>query len=169
MSTVDTFKEYASRLRLSKAQLEAVTECFKACFESEEDVGVEPAVTEIPDSTTPSEDRSRTASFRDDNMWGDVSMKDVLKTNNDRLAKMMKAKKVPRVKTGDEKTIMDYGRDVVNGNFHNIVSSEEDRQRNMRWQKFLNKTLGVNLVVDGKWGKKTDAAYRQYLAQKNKA
>lgn len=34
MSNVDTFRYYASQLNLTKAQLEAVTECCKACLEA---------------------------------------------------------------------------------------------------------------------------------------
>lgn len=36
MSNVETFKYYASQLNLTKPQLEAVTDCFKACFEADE-------------------------------------------------------------------------------------------------------------------------------------
>ena len=174
---VDMFKYYASQLNLSKPQLEAVTNCFKACFEADETAtnaatGTEPNVTKQPDETAPAENRQQNGSFQDNNMWSDVQMKELLKTNNGRLQQMMNNKGsrgVAKVSKGDEKAIMNAGRDVVNGNYHNIVNNEEARQRNMRWQNFLNKKLGLNLAVDGKWGKETAAAYKQYLASKNQA
>ena len=174
---VDMFKYYASQLNLSKPQLEAVTNCFQACFEADETgtnaaTGTEPNVTKQPAEAAPSENRQQKGSFQDNNMWSDVLMNEHLKTNNALLQKMMHNKgsrDVAKVSKADDKAIMNAGRDVVNGNFHNIVNNEETRQRNMRWQNFLNKTLGLNLAVDGKWGKETAEAYQQYLASKNKA
>ena len=99
---VDMFKYYASKLNLSKPQLEAVADCFRACFEADE-TGTE------PEEAVPSE------------------------------------------------------------NSQPIGNNEETRQRNMRWQNFLNKKLGINLAVDGKWGKEAADAYQQYIASKNKA
>lgn len=126
MSNVDTFKQYASQIDLSPAQLEAVTDCFQACFEADEgeqaDNGSEHAATETPDTTAPSEARQPHESFSD-----------------------------------------------AGGNYGSIAADEETRQRTMRWQNFLNKKLGLNLAVDGKWGKNTAAAYKQYLETKNKA
>lgn len=164
------FKYYASKLNLSKPQLEAVTDCFKACFEADGSTGSEPNVDKEIDETEPSEDRTQHASFQDNNMWGDVSMQDVLKTKNARLAKMMNGARVPRVNRKDEEDLWATGRDVVNGNFHNIVSNEENRQaereRVMRMQKALNKALGINLAVDGIIGPQTKAALKQYRAKK---
>lgn len=48
MSNVEMFKHYASQLNLTKPQLEAVTDCFKACFEADANAGVEPSVTKVP-------------------------------------------------------------------------------------------------------------------------
>lgn len=170
MSNVEMFKYYASKLNLSKPQLEAVTDCFKACFEADGSTGSEPNVDKEIDETEPSEDRTQHASFQDNNMWGDVSMQDVLKTKNARLAKMMNGTRVPRMNRKDEEDLWATGRDVVNGNFHNIVSNEENRQaereRVMRMQRALNKALGINLAVDGIIGPQTKAALKQYREKK---
>lgn len=173
MSNVDTFRQYASQIDLSPAQLEAVTECFQACFEADEgeqaDNGSEHAATETPDTTAPSEARQPHESFSDDNMFTDVSMNELLKTDNPRLAKMMNAKKAAGVSKGDAKTLQTLAQHASGGNYGSIAANEETRQRTMRWQNFLNKKLGLNLAVDGKWGKNTNAAYKQYLETKNKA
>jgi hypothetical protein len=174
---VDMFKYYASQLNLSKPQLEAVTNCFQACFEADEtatnaETGTEPNVTKQPEEAAPSENRQQKGSFQDTNMWTDVQMKEHLKTDNPLLQKMMNNKGsrgVAKVSKGDYKAIMNAGSNAANGNYHNNVYNEEARQRNMRWQNFLNKTLGLNLAVDGKWGKETAAAYQQYLDSKKQA
>ena len=170
MSNVEMFKYYASKLNLSKPQLETVTDCFKACFEADCSTGSEPNVDKQPDETVPSESRKQHASFQDNNMWGAREMQDVLNTKNARLAKTMNGVRVPRVNRKDEEDLWATGRDVVNGNFHNIVSNEENRQaereRVMRMQKTLNKTLGINLAVDGILGPQTKAALKQYREKK---
>lgn len=162
------FKYYASKLNLSKPQLEAVTACFKACFEADAN-GSENINPKEPDETTPSEDRTQNVSFQDPNMWGSDVMKRVTSTDNARLAKMMNGARVARMNRNAEADIMDDGRDVVNGNFHNIVNREEERQaekgRVMRMQKALNKALGINLAVDGILGPQTKYALRQYRAR----
>lgn len=73
MSNVDMFNYYASQLNLSKPQLEAVTSCFKACLEADEG---EPVGNEQPEQTAPSQDRKQNASFQDDNMFAEQSMKE---------------------------------------------------------------------------------------------
>ena len=175
---VDMFKYYASQLNLSKPQLEAVTNCFQACFEADEtatnaETGTEPNVTKQPEEAAPSENRQQKGSFQDNNMWTDVQMKELLKTDKgSRLQQMMNNKGsrgVAKVSKGDEKAIMNAGRNVASGNYHTNVYNEEARQRNMRWQNFLNKTLGLNLAVDGKWGKETAEAYQQYLDSEKQA
>ena len=129
MSNVEMFKYYASKLNLSKPQLEAVTDCFKACFEADGRNVSEPNDDKEIYETDPSEDRTQDASFKDNTI---------------------------------------DGMDVVNGNFHNIVANEENRQaekmRVMRRQKFLNKALGINLAVDGICGPQTIAAEKRYKA-----
>ena len=162
------FKYYASKLNLSKPQLEAVTDCFKACFEADGRNVSEPNDDKEIYETDPSEDRTQDASFKDNTMWGSRDMQDVLNTGNARLAKAMKAAPVARMNSKDQEDIMNDGMDVVNGNFHNIVANEENRQaekmRVMRRQKFLNKALGINLAVDGICGPQTIAAEKRYKA-----
>ena len=168
MSNVEMFKYYASKLNLSKPQLEAVTDCFKACFEADGRNVSEPNDDKEIYETDPSEDRTQDASFKDNTMWGSRDMQDVLNTGNARLAKAMKAAPVARMNRKDQEDIMNDGMDVVNGNFHNIVANEENRQaekmRVMRRQKFLNKALGINLAVDGICGPQTIAAEKRYKA-----
>ena len=164
---VDMFKYYASKLNLSKPQLEAVTDCFRACFEADEG---EPVGNEQPEQTAPSQDRKQNASFQDDNMFAEQSMKDLLKTDDKMLKNMMITKNsAAKATRGDFKAMMDDGKSVAGGNYHNVVYNEEQRERIKRWQTFLNKQLGANLDVDGRWGQKTAAAYQQYLASKKQA
>lgn len=177
MSNVDTFRYYASQLNLTPSQLEAVTGCFKACFEAGE--GMAQAADKQPASTEPSEDRKKNASFKDNLPWA-AETKETLD-----LPSWMKNKKSGAVNVDPEtqRRIMGYGQNTVEGNFANTVNTEELRQsqeeaaarqrieakrrRNMEWQKLLNRELGLNLAVDGIWGKQTKAAYEQYLARNN--
>lgn len=188
MSNVDIFRQYASELNLSPAQLEAVTNCFKACFEADEgepktdNSGVEHAATETPDSTTPSEQRQPHKPFEENfNSFPEHEIKkfDLKNIENEKLrnyyANAAKNASVAKVDPKVEKQIMDDGKSVAGGNYENVVLNAEKRQSNdlsnriMRWQTFLNKTLGLNLDVDGKWGKQTAAAYQQYLDSKKTA
>lgn len=165
MSNVEMFNYYASQLNLSKPQLEAVTNCFKACLEADEG---EPVGNEQPEQTAPSQDRKQDASFQDDNMFAEQSMKDLMKTDNKMLKKMMNTKNdAAKATRGDVKAMTDDAKSVAGGNYHNVVYNEEQRERIRRWQTFLNKQLGANLDVDGTWGPKTAAAYQQYLTSKN--
>ncbi len=177
MSNVDTFRYYASQLNLTPSQLEAVTGCFKACFEAGE--GMTQAADKQPALTTPSEDRKKYASFKDNLPWA-AETKGALD-----LPSWMQGRK-SRAATVDPETqrrIMGYGQNTVDGNFANTVNTEELRQtqeadaarqrleakrrKNMERQKFLNRELGINLAIDGIWGKKSQAAYEEYLARKN--
>lgn len=177
MSNVDTFRYYASQLNLTPSQLEAVTGCFKACFEAGE--GMTQAADKQPALTTPSEDRKKHASFKDNLPWA-AETKDALDLpswmNN-------KKSKGATVDPETQRRIMGYGQNTVDGNFENTVNTEELRQsqeeaaarqrleakrrKNMERQKFLNRELGINLAIDGIWGKKSQAAYEEYLARKN--
>lgn len=160
------FKYYASKLNLSKPQLEAVTDCFKACFEADGSTGSEPNVDKQPDETVPSEGRKQHASFQDSTMWGASDMDRVLDKEgaSARLANAMNAKPVARMKRKDEKDLFATGREVVDGSFHNIVNRQATRERVMDRQKFLNKALGINLAVDGICGPQTIAAENRYKA-----
>lgn len=172
MSNVEMFKYYASKLNLSKPQLEAVTDCFKACFEADGRNVSEPNDDKEIYETDPSEDRTQDASFNDNTMWGSRVMQDVLNTDNARLAKAMKAAPVARMNSKDQEDIMNDGMDVVNGNFHLVVDKEEKRQADiaakrqkvMNLQRKLNKELGINLAVDGIKGPQTIAAEKRYNA-----
>lgn len=167
---VDMFKFYASQLNLSKPQLEAVTDCFKACFEAGENVA-KPTAPKKPDETVPSEDRKQHVPFKDNLPWaeetkGAFELPSYMKNRKAKVADMD-----PEAK----RRILGYGQNAVEGNYQNTVNTEEARQmqeneakrrRYMGWQKLLNKELGLNLAVDGIWGKQTQAAYEEYLARK---
>lgn len=177
MSNVETFKYYASQLNLTKPQLEAVTDCFKACFEAGE--GMTQAADKQPALTTPSEDRKKHASFKDNLPWA-AETKDRFD-----LPSWMKNKKanVATVDPETQRRIMGYGQNTLDENFENTVNTEELRQSQeeeaarqrleakrrkiMERQKFLNRELGINLAIDGIWGKQSKAAYEEYLARKN--
>lgn len=174
MSNVEMFKYYASKLNLSKPQLEAVTDCFKACFEADGRNVSEPNDDKEIYETDPSEDRTQDASFNDNTMWGSRDMDRVLnkKGASARLANAMKAAPVARMNSKDQEDIMNDGMDVVNGNFHLVADKEEKRQADiaakrqkvMNLQRKLNKELGINLAVDGIKGPQTIAAEKRYNA-----
>ena len=174
MSNVEMFKYYASKLNLSKPQLEAVTDCFKACFEADGRNVSEPNDDKEIYETDPSEDRTQDASFKDNTMWGSRDMDRVLnkKGASARLANAMKAAPVARMNSKDQDEIMNDGMDVVNGNFHLVADKEEKRQADiaakrqkvMNQQRKLNKELGINLAVDGIKGPQTIAAEKRYNA-----
>lgn len=175
MSNVETFKYYASQLNLTKPQLEAVTDCFKACFEAEAN-GVENINPKVQDETTPSEKRQPHVPFSESDhlhTFPENDMADLFKTNNARLARAMNAKtSVPQVNAKDQKRIMDYGKNTAGGNYNNTVNMEEERQAGiaaqrqkvMNLQRELNKALGINLAVDGIKGPQTIAAEKRYKA-----
>ena len=172
---VDMFKFYASQLNLTKPQLEAVTDCFKACFEAEAN-GVENINPKVQDETTPSEKRQPHVPFSESDhlhTFPENDMANLFKTNNARLARAMKAKtSVPQVNAKDQKRIMDYGKNTAGGNYSNTVNMEEQRQAGiaaqrqkvMNLQRELNKALGINLAVDGIKGPQTIAAEKRYKA-----
>ena len=175
MSRVDMFKYYASKLNLSKPQLEAVTDCFKACFEAEAD-GAENINPKVQDETTPSEKRQPHVPFSEaDHLhtFPENDMANLFKTNNARLARAMKAKtSVPQVNAKDQNRIMKYGSNTLAENYANTVDLEEKRQAEnaaqrqqvMNLQRKLNKALGINLAVDGIKGPQTIAAEKRYRA-----
>ena len=172
---VDMFKFYASQLNLTKPQLEAVTDCFKACFEAEAN-GVENINPKVQDETTPSEKRQPHVPFSESDhlhTFPENDMANLFKTNNARLARAMNAKtSVPQVNAKDQKRIMDYGKNTAGGNYSNTVNMEEKRQADiaaqrqkvMNLQRELNKALGINLAVDGIKGPQTIAAEKRYKA-----
>lgn len=172
---VDMFKFYASQLNLTKPQLEAVTDCFKACFEAEAN-GVENINPKVQDETTPSAKRQPHVPFNESehfNTFPENDLANLLKTNNANLNRAMHAKtNSPQVPAKDQKRIIDYGKNTVGGNYSNTVNMEEQRQAGiaaqrqkvMNLQRELNKALGINLAVDGIRGPQTIAAEKRYKA-----
>jgi hypothetical protein len=179
MSNVETFKYYASQLNLTKPQLEAVTDCFKACFEADANRDVEPSVTnmtkdvDVAKKHVPFDDTD--ANFAHEDMQR-------LSAN---LPSWMKGKKGYKTGTelGDNIThhLNSVAAQAAAGNQnavqHQLGQMKKDmdyaarreqakRQRIMEQQKALNQALGINLTVDGVMGPKTRAAMKQYETMK---
>lgn len=186
MSNVETFKFYASQLNLTKPQLEAVTDCFKACFEAHDDGETEPQSSKVVKPTPETPNRMQHTPFEDPEAgWGQANMDKLLgDIKNKRLANALKGPgAVPSVDAKDARRMFNDASDAAEGRYGNIVDREEERQRgiaeekakrleakrrkNMERQKFLNRELGINLDIDGIWGKQSQAAYEEYLARKN--
>ena len=162
---VDMFKYYASQLNLTKPQLEAVTDCFKACFEAE---GVQPAVSEQPGNVNVAK---KHVPFDASNLDWAAQHKDVFE-----MPSFYKGGKPKVVEpTEEDKSNMEKlaagARDgQYQNNVYQVEKMQQDRanaaarQKVMQRQAFLNKALGINLAVDGIRGPKTIAAEKQYAA-----
>ena len=162
---VDMFKYYASQLNLTKPQLEAVTDCFKACFEAE---GVQPAVSEQPDNVNVAK---KHVPFDDSNLDWSEQNKSAFE-----LPSFMKNRKGlgtgSQLSARDQSNMAKLAASARDGQYQNNVYQVEQmqkdnaaRQKVMQKQAFLNKALGINLAVDGIRGPKTIAAEKQYAAR----
>lgn len=167
------FKYYASQLNLSKPQLEAVTDCFKACFEADGSTGSEPYNKETQNNVDLGK---KHVPFDDSGLPWSEEMKNIFE-----LPSYMKNRK--KLGTGSQlnkKTMQDFNKMAANvrdGDYQNNVyqiekiqkenkAIEQQRQRVMHLQENLNKALGINLTVDGIMGPKTKAALKQYKDKK---
>lgn len=173
MSNVETFKYYASQLNLTKPQLEAVTDCFKACFEADEANGT---------GSYANEQQSNKNVGKQPTKFDDSAMPWSKETENIfELPSYMQNRK--RLGTGtklDARTQSNLNKMAANvrdGMYQNNVYQVEkiqkedkaiaqQRQRVMKQQQELNKALGINLLVDGIMGPKTQAAMKKYEAMK---
>ena len=162
---VDMFKFYASQLNLTKPQLEAVTDCFKACFEAE---GVQPAVSEQPDNVNVAK---KHVPFDDSNLDWSEQHKIAFE-----MPSFMKNSKGlgtgSQLSARDQSNMAKLAASARDGQYQNNVYQVEQmqkdnaaRQKVMQKQAFLNKALGINLAVDGIRGPKTIAAEKQYAAR----
>ena len=162
---VDMFKYYASQLNLTKPQLEAVTDCFKACFEAE---GVQPAVSEQPDNVNVAK---KHVPFDDSNLDWSEQHKIAFE-----MPSFMKNSKGlgtgSQLSARDQSNMAKLAASARDGQYQNNVYQVEQmqkdnaaRQKVMQKQAFLNKALGINLAVDGIRGPKTIAAEKQYAAR----
>ena len=173
MSNVETFKYYASQLNLTKPQLEAVTDCFKACFEADEANGTGSYANEQQGNVTVGKKPTK---FDDSAMPWPEETKNIFE-----LPSYMKNRK--RLGTGtklDARTQANLNKMAANvrdGMYQNNVYQVEkiqkedkaiaqQRQRIMQKQKELNQALGINLPVDGVMGPQTQAAMKKYEAMK---
>lgn len=161
---VDMFKYYASQLNLTKPQLEAVTDCFKACFEAE---GVQPAVSEQPDNVNVAK---KHVPFDDSNLDWAAQHKKVFEPLS--FTKNPKGLGTgSKLSAKDQSDLAKLAASARDGRYQNNVYQVEKmqkdnaaRQKVMERQAFLNKALGINLAVDGIKGPKTIAAEKQYAA-----
>lgn len=161
---VDMFKYYASQLNLTKPQLEAVTDCFKACFEAE---GVQPAVTEQPDNVNVAK---KHVPFDDSNLdWSEQNKSAFELPSFTKNSKGLGTGS--QLSAKDKSDLAKLAASARDGQHQNNVYQVEkmqkenaERQKVMQKQAFLNKALGINLAVDGIRGPKTIAAEKQYAA-----
>ena len=196
MSNVETFKYYASQLNLTKPQLEAVTDCFKACFEADANGDVEPSVTKMPKNVGVAKKYTH---FEDPNAgYNPANLNQLLDQMPDNLKNMVAGRKNGSELSADiQQDFASMPGHIVGNNQEGMKvqldrlrehldeegarqqaeeqkEAEAERQRLeanrrkiMERQKFLNRELGINLAIDGIWGKKSKAAYAEYLARKN--
>lgn len=173
MSNVEMFKYYASKLNLTKPQLEAVTDCFKACFEADGTNGTGSYANEQQGNVNVGKKPTK---FDDSAMPWPEETKNIFE-----LPSYMNNRK--RLGTGtklDARTQANLNKMAANardGMYQNNVYQvdkiqKEDkaiarqRQRVMKQQQELNQALGINLAVDGIMGPQTQAAMKKYEAMK---
>ncbi|MBR6892679.1 MAG: hypothetical protein IKN15_05525 [Bacteroidaceae bacterium] len=173
MSNVEMFKHYASQLNLTKPQLEAVTDCFKACFEADGTNGTGSYANEQQGNVNVGKKPTK---FDDSAMPWPEETKNIFE-----LPSYMKNRK--RLGTGtklDARTQANMNKMAANvrdGQYQNNVyqvdkiqkedkAIAQQRQRVMKQQQALNQALGINIPVDGIMGPQTQAAMKKYEAMK---
>ena len=176
MSNVETFKYYASQLNLTKPQLEAVTDCFKACFEADEANGTGSYANEQQGNVTVGKKPTK---FDDSAMPGPEEKKNIFELpsymkNRKRLSKLGTGTKLDaRTQANMNKMAANVRDGMYQNNVYQVEKIQKEdkaiaqqRQRVMQQQKELNQALGINLPVDGVMGPQTQAAMKKYEAMK---
>lgn len=157
MNNIVLFFESIDKIISNKNQANAVKSLFNICFESA-----------YVDSD---------GSFVDPNEgWQSYDLKqlvDPASTNNKHVKNLLAMAKDKRENTGisdkTERELRNASSDVVSGSFDRMAKESDTRRKIERIQEMLNAKYGFNLVVDGKWGKQTDAAWKHHKIQmKNK-
>lgn len=176
MSNVETFKYYASQLNLTKPQLEAVTDCFKACFEADEANGTGSYANEQQGNVTVGKKPTK---FDDSAMPWPEETKNIFELpsymkNRNRLSKLGTGTKLDaRTQANMNKMAANVRDGMYQDNVYQVEKIQKEdkaiaqqRQRVMQQQKELNQALGINLPVDGVMGPQTQAAMKKYEAMK---
>lgn len=176
MSNVETFKYYASQLNLTKPQLEAVTDCFKACFEADEANGTGSYANEQQGNVTVGKKPTK---FDDSAMPWPEETKNIFELpsymkNRKRLSKLGTGTKLDaRTQANMNKMAANVRDGMYQNNVYQVEKIQKEdkaiaqqRQRVMQQQKELNQALGINLPVDGVMGPETQAAMKKYEAMK---
>lgn len=176
MSNVETFKYYASQLNLTKPQLEAVTDCFKACFEADEANGTGSYANEQQGNVTVGKKPTK---FDDSAMPWPEETKNIFELpsymkNRKRLSKLGTGTKLDaRTQANMNKMAANVRDGMYQNNVYQVEKIQKEdkaiaqqRQRVMQQQKELNQALGINLPVDGVMGPQTQAAMKKYEAMK---
>lgn len=176
MSNVETFKYYASQLNLTKPQLEAVTDCFKACFEADEANGTGSYANEQQGNVTVGKKPTK---FDDSAMPWPEETKNIFELpsymkNRKRLSKLGTGTKLDaRTQANMNKMAANVRDGMYQKNVYQVEKIQKEdkaiaqqRQRVMQQQKELNQALGINLPVDGVMGPQTQAAMKKYEAMK---
>lgn len=176
MSNVETFKYYASQLNLTKPQLEAVTDCFKACFEADEANGTGSYANEQQGNVTVGKKPTK---FDDSAMPWPEETKNIFELpsymkNRKRLSKLGTGTKLDaRTQANMNKMAANVRDGMYQNNVYQVEKIQKEdkaiaqqRQRVMKQQQELNKALGINLPVDGIMGPETQAAMKKYEAMK---
>lgn len=176
MSNVETFKYYASQLNLTKPQLEAVTDCFRACFEADEANGTGSYANEQQGNVTVGKKQT---TFDDSAMPWPQQTQNVFELpsymkNRKRLSKLGTGTKLDaRTQTNMNKMAANVRNGMYENNVYQVEKIQKEdkaiaqqKQRVMQKQKELNQALGINLPVDGVMGPQTQAAMKKYEAMK---
>lgn len=176
MSNVETFKYYASQLNLTKPQLEAVTDCFKACFEADEANGTGSYANEQQGNVTVGKKPTK---FDDSAMPWPEETKNIFELpsymkNRKRLSKLGTGTKLDaRTQANMNKMAANVRDGMYQNNVYQVEKIQKEdkaiaqqRQRVMQQQKELNQALGINFPVDGVMGPQTQAAMKKYEAMK---
>lgn len=176
MSNVETFKYYASQLNLTKPQLEAVTDCFKACFEADDANGTGSYANEQQGNVTVGKKPTK---FDDSAMPWPEETKNIFELpsymkNRKRLSKLGAGTKLDaRTQANMNKMAANVRDGMYQNNVYQVEKIQKEdkaiaqqRQRVMKQQQELNKALGINLPVDGIMGPETQAAMKKYEAMK---
>lgn len=179
MNTIRYFFESVDAICSNKMQAEAVKSIFRACFED----GAPDKIIMNYGETSPSEEDNskKKGQFEDPNSgWMSQDVKNVLdpstarsKLLRRRLADAQKRKTGTEVSKDDERYMRNAGSAVADGNYYGAQKFSEDAtaknndgqktEKIKRIQRMLNKKYPtLKLDVDGKWGSKTDAAWKRY-------
>lgn len=179
MNNTQYFFESIDAICSNKMQADAVKSIFKACFE---DGAPDKIIMNYSETDQSDEDNNENqGKFEDPNAgWMSHDVKNLLdpttaksKLLRRRLADSKKRKTGSEISEDDERYMRNAGSATANGNYYGAQKFSEDaiaenndeqkKEKIKKIQRMLNKKYPeLNLDVDGKWGPKTDAAWKRY-------